>query len=194
MSVLATGFTDISHDSQRVFRAVLDAFSHPGRIVAVPAEVETSGTLSIAAIAFVLTLVDRETPLWLAPEFDTSEVRDFVRFHTGAPIVTDTEAALFGLATPARQPMLDGFAIGSDPYPDRSATLVIQVPALRGGPVLTLRGPGIDGSAAAAIAGLSESFWPEWAANRALFPCGVDVVFAAGSELLALPRGIAVED
>jgi alpha-D-ribose 1-methylphosphonate 5-triphosphate synthase subunit PhnH len=193
MSVLATGFTDISHDSQRVFRAVLDAFSHPGRIVAVPAEVETSGTLSIAAIAFVLTLVDRETPLWLAPEFDTSEVRDFVRFHTGAPIVTDTEAALFGLATPARQPMLDGFAIGSDPYPDRSATLVIQVPALRGGPALTLRGPGIDGSAAASIAGLSESFWSEWAANRALFPCGVDVVFAAGSELLALPRGIAVE-
>jgi alpha-D-ribose 1-methylphosphonate 5-triphosphate synthase subunit PhnH len=193
MSALAAGFSDISHDSQRVFRAVLDAFSHPGRIVAVPAEVETAGTLSVAATAFVLTLIDRETPLWLAPEFDTSDIRDFVRFHTGAPIVADTEAAIFGLATPAREPMLDGFAIGSDPYPDRSATLVIQVPALRGGPALTLRGPGIDGSATASIAGLPGSFRAEWAANRALFPCGVDVVFAAGSELLALPRSIAVE-
>ena len=193
MSALAAGFDDISHDSQRVFRAVLDAYSHPGRVVAVPAEIETPGRLSIAATAFVLTLVDRETPLWLAPELDTSEVRDFVRFHTGAPIVAESEAAVFGLASPARQQMLDGFAIGSDPYPDRSATVLIQVAALRGGPALTWRGPGIDGSATASIAGLPDSFWTEWAANRALFPCGVDVVFAAGSELLALPRGIAVE-
>ena len=118
---------------------------------------------------------------------------DFVRFHTGAPIAPDTAAAIFALVTPAGQPMLGGFAIGSDPYPDRSATLVIQVPALRGGPTRILRGPGIDGSAIAGIAGLADSFWSEWTANRALFPCGVDVVFAAGSELLALPRSIAME-
>ncbi len=193
MTALAAGFDDSSHDSQRVFRAVLDAFSHPGRILAIPAKVEAPGALSIAATAFLLTLVDRETPLWLAPDLDSAEVRDFVRFHTGAPIAPVTAAAAFALITPARQPMLDGFAIGSDPYPDRSATLVIEVPALRGGPNRTLRGPGIDGSIIAGIAGLADSFWSEWAANRALFPCGVDVVFAAGSELLALPRSIAVQ-
>ena len=193
MSTLAAGFTDISHDSQRVFRAVLDAFAHPGRIVAVPAEVETAGALSVAATAFLLTMVDRETPLWLAPEFDCAEVHDYVRFHTGASIVADTATAIFALATPTRRPMLDGFAIGTDPYPDHSATLMIQVPAVRGGPTRTLRGPGIDGSTTAGVAGLANSFWSEWTANRALFPCGVDVVFAAGSELLALPRSIAVE-
>jgi alpha-D-ribose 1-methylphosphonate 5-triphosphate synthase subunit PhnH len=193
MSALAAGFADAPHDSQRVFRAVLDAFSHPGRITGVPAEVEMPGALSAATTAFLLTLVDRETPLWLAPDLGSAEVRDYVRFHTGAQIVTDTAAAAFGLVTPARQPMLDGFAIGTDPYPDRSATLVIQVPSLRGGPSRSLRGPGIDGSATAGIAGLADSFWSEWAANRALFPCGLDVVFAAGSELLALPRSITVE-
>ncbi len=193
MTTLAAGFDDSSHDSQRVFRAVLDAFSHPGRILAIPAKVETPGALSIAATAFLLTLVDRETPLWLAPDLDSVEVRDYVRFHTGAPIVSDSAAAIFALVTPARQPMLDGFAIGSDPYPDRSATLVIEVPALRGGPTRILRGPGIDGSMTAGIAGLADTFWSEWVANRALFPCGVDVVFAAGPELLALPRSIAVQ-
>jgi alpha-D-ribose 1-methylphosphonate 5-triphosphate synthase subunit PhnH len=193
MNTLAAGFTDTSHDAQRMFRAVLDAFSHPGRIVSVPAESETAGALSAAATAFVLTLVDRETPIWLAPAFDSTEVRDFVRFHTGAPIVTDTAAAAFGLLTVSDASMFDGFAIGSDPYPDRSATLVIQVPALRGGPSRTLRGPGIDGSATAGIAGLDHSFWSVWASNHALFPCGVDVVFTAGSELLALPRSITVE-
>jgi alpha-D-ribose 1-methylphosphonate 5-triphosphate synthase subunit PhnH len=193
MTTLAAGFADPSHDSQRVFRAVLDAFSHPGRIIAVPAEVETPGALSAATTAFLLTLVDRETPLWLAPELDSAEVRDFVRFHAGAPVVADTAAATFAFATSAREPMLDGFATGTDPYPDRSATLVIQVPSLRDGPRRTLRGPGIDRSASAAIVGLADSFWSEWTANRALFPCGVDVVFAAGTELLALPRSIAVE-
>ena len=45
------------------------------------------GALSPATAAYLLTLVDRDTPLWLAPEFDLPAVRDFVRFHTGAPIV-----------------------------------------------------------------------------------------------------------
>ena len=193
MSALAAGFADASHDSQRVFRAVLDAYSHPGRIVDVPAGLEAPGKLCPASTAFLLTLVDRETPLWLAPPFDFEKVCDFVRFHTGAPIVDDRSAAAFALLTTDDQPLFDGFAIGSDPYPDRSATLVIQVPALAGGPALTLAGPGIDGKTTASVAGLPENFWRDWSANRALFPCGVDVVFAAGSELLALPRSIAVE-
>lgn len=193
MSALAAGFDDQSHASQHVFRAVLDAFSHPGRIVGIPVAVETPGVLSVAATAFVLTLVDRETPLWLAPELDSAEVRDHVRFHTGARIVTDTNIAAFALVTPARQPMLDGFAIGTDSYPDRSATLVIEVPSLRDGPSRILRGPGIDGSTTGNIAGLADGFWTEWATNRVLFPCGIDVVFAAGTELLALPRSITVE-
>ena len=193
MSTLAAGFIDAPHESQRVFRAVLDAFAHPGRIVSIPAAFETPGALSVAATAFVLTLVDRETPLWLAPELDGAAVRAYVRFHTGAPIAADTSAAAFALLTAACRPMLDGFAIGSDPYPDRSATLVIEVPSLHGGPSCTLRGPGIDGQTTASIEGLADSFWAEWAANRALFPCGVDVAFTAGTELLALPRNITVE-
>ena len=43
------------------------------------------------------------------------------------------------------------------------------------------------------VAGLPDSFWRDWTANHALFPCGVDIVFAADSQLLALPRSIAVE-
>ncbi|MBS0537891.1 MAG: phosphonate C-P lyase system protein PhnH [Proteobacteria bacterium] len=193
MSVLAAGFADSSHDSQRMFRAVLDAFSHPGRILSVPVEVETPANLPIATTAFLLTLVDRETPLWLAPAFDKPEIVDFIRFHTSAPIVADPAAAIFALLTPDRAPLLDGFAIGSDPYPDRSATLVIELPALRGGPVHTMRGPGIDGTAPIEIAGLPDGFWSEWTANGVLFPCGVDVVFAAGRELLALPRSTSLE-
>lgn len=193
MTDIAPGLADPAHDSQRLFRAVLDAFSHPGRIVALPQPPAGVGPLSAAATAFVLTLVDRDTPLWLAPIFDVPAVRDFVRFHTGAPIAAREADALFALLTPARLPLLDGFTVGTDPYPDRSATLVVEVPSLTGGPVRGLRGPGIASHATVAVDGLPDSFWDEWRANHALFPCGVDLVFTAGTDLLALPRSIIVE-
>jgi alpha-D-ribose 1-methylphosphonate 5-triphosphate synthase subunit PhnH len=184
---------DPAHDSQRLFRGVLDAFSHPGRIVALPQPPAAVGPLSRGATAFLLTLVDRDTPLWLAPAFDTAPVRDFVRFHTGAPIANHPADALFAVLARDRAPLLEGFAIGTDPYPDRSATLVIELPSLSDGPAHSWRGPGIDGRRSVALAGLPDSFWSEWAANHALFPCGVDLVFTAGTSLVALPRSIAVE-
>ncbi|MGZ5910654.1 MAG: phosphonate C-P lyase system protein PhnH [Reyranella sp.] len=192
VTVLAPGFSDPGHDAQRLFRAVLDAFAHPGRIMNLPDPPAGPGTISPATAAYLLTLVDRDTPLWLAPEFDRPAVSDFVRFHTGAPIAARRDEAVFAvLAHDAAS--LDGFAIGTDPYPDRSATLVIEVPVLGAGAARRWRGPGIDGQAAVAVGGLGADFWQAWADNHALFPCGVDVVFAAGSQLLALPRSIAVK-
>jgi alpha-D-ribose 1-methylphosphonate 5-triphosphate synthase subunit PhnH len=190
---LSPGLADIAHDSQRLFRDVLDAFAHPGRIVSLRQPPAGVAPLSAAATAFLLTLVDRDTPLWLAPSLSSPAVRDFIRFHTGAPLVEWEPQALFAIVTTDRAPLLDGFAIGTDPYPDRSATLVLEVPSLTGGTTRRLRGPGIDGHTAVAIAGLADTFWAEWTANHLLFPCGVDLVFAAGNDLLALPRSIAVE-
>jgi alpha-D-ribose 1-methylphosphonate 5-triphosphate synthase subunit PhnH len=192
VTVLAPGFSDPGHDAQRLFRAVLDAFAHPGRIMSLPDPPAGPGTISPATAAYLLTLVDRDTPLWLAPEFELPAVRDFVRFHTGAPIVARRDEAVFAVLAHDTA-SLDGFAIGTDPYPDRSATLVIEVPVLGAGAARRWRGPGIDGQAAVAVGGLGADFWQAWADNHALFPCGIDVVFAAGSQLLALPRSIAVE-
>jgi alpha-D-ribose 1-methylphosphonate 5-triphosphate synthase subunit PhnH len=190
---LAPGLADLPHDSQRLFRAILDGFAHPGSIVGLPQTPDAAEPLSRAATAFLLTLVDRDTPLWLAPPLDTPALREFVRFHTGAPIAERPADALFAVVAAGAAPLLEGFAIGADPYPDRSATVIVEVASLGGGPLRSWRGPGIDGRASVAVSGLPAGFWEEWAANRALFPCGVDVVFTAGTDLLALPRSIAVE-
>ena len=63
---------------------------------------------------------------------------------------------------------------------------------LHGGPLLTLTGPGIDGSETIAPVGLPEGFVAARADNRALFPRGVDVVLVSGRDLLALPRTTVV--
>ena len=192
-SLLAPGLADPSHDAQRLFRDVLDAFSHPGRIVELRDAPAGPGTLSPAAVAFLLTLADRETPLWLEAGLDRQEVRDFLRFHAGAPIVYGREAATLAVIIAGGGDPFAGFPIGTDTYPDRAATLVIEVPSLEAGPLRTGRGPGIDGEVRVAIDGLGNGFWKAWAANHALFPCGVDLVFTSGSRLLALPRSVAVE-
>jgi alpha-D-ribose 1-methylphosphonate 5-triphosphate synthase subunit PhnH len=193
LSNLGPGLGDPAHDAQQLFRAILAATSQPGRIVALSDAPAGPGALSRAAAAWLLTLADRDTPVWLADEFDRPEVRDFLRFHAGVPLTPSRGEAVFAVQAGGSAQALDGFAIGTDPYPDRSATLVLEVPDLRGGPPTKWRGPGIAGQARVAIGGLAEDFWRDWAANHGLFPCGVDLVFTAGTELCALTRSIAVE-
>jgi alpha-D-ribose 1-methylphosphonate 5-triphosphate synthase subunit PhnH len=193
LRTLAPGLADPAHDAQQIFRAVLEAASHPGRIVSLTGAPAGPGGLSAAAAACLLTLADGDTPVWLAAEIDRPEIRDFLRFHAGAPIVTQRAEAAFAVLAASTPHLLEGFNLGTDAYPDRSATLIVEVPDLRVGPPRQWHGPGIDRRAAVTIAGLSDDFWQDWAANHGLFPCGVDIVFTAGTELSALPRSIAVE-
>jgi alpha-D-ribose 1-methylphosphonate 5-triphosphate synthase subunit PhnH len=80
------------------------------------------------------------------------------------------------------------FAIGQPDYPDRAATLIVEMPALSSeGP--RLRGPGIDG-----VATLSLPESAAFIANRGLFPLGFDCFLTAGASVAGLPRSTRVED
>ncbi|MFN4282962.1 MAG: phosphonate C-P lyase system protein PhnH [Alphaproteobacteria bacterium] len=193
-TALKAGFDDSVHDSQRAFRALLDAMARPGRIATPPAPPEHPAALHTASAAVCLALLDFETPLWLAGE-DVAETRAWLAFHAGCPFAATPGEAAFALVTDARfLPPLDSFALGSDEMPERSTTLLLEVGGLDAGRGKRLSGPGIDGSALLAIDGLCESFWVERAAACALFPRGLDMILSAGAELAALPRTARVED
>ncbi|MGE0724146.1 MAG: phosphonate C-P lyase system protein PhnH [Alphaproteobacteria bacterium] len=188
------GFADPVQDSQRAFRAMLDAIAHPGRIVRIEAPPPAPAPMMPAAAAALLTLVDHETPLWLDPAARTPEALAWVRFHCGAPVVDAPEACRFALVTdPAAMPALDRFPVGADAFPDRSATLILQVAGLAEGAGMVLRGPGIETVARLAVEGLPAAFADAWRANRALFPCGVDLFLVAGERVAALPRTTELE-
>ena len=61
------GLSDPVLDSKRIFRGVLDAMAHPGRVVPLPPPPDPPAPLVPAAAAVALTLLDYETPLWLDP-------------------------------------------------------------------------------------------------------------------------------
>ena len=81
-----SGLADPVLDAQRIFRGVLDAMAHPGRIVFLPPPPEPPAPLVPATAAIALTLLDYETPIWLDHRARTEEVIAYLRFHCGAPL------------------------------------------------------------------------------------------------------------
>lgn len=179
-------FPNPVHDTQRTFRTVLDAMAHPGRIGATAAVVAPV-PLQPSAAAVCLTLLDFETHLWLQPGF-SAEAQQWLQFHTGCRWARSPQTAAFALIWDAATcPSLDTFQQGTAEYPETSTTLILQLPALSGGEMVTLAGPGILGSRAIAPP-LPPTFWLQWQANHQHYPLGVDLICCAGTDLLALPR------
>lgn len=191
---LKPGLADPVHDSQRIFRGLMTALAHPGRKLSLADGLEGPEPLDEATVAAALTLMDYDTPLWIDWIADTPPVRAYLKFHCGCPIVEHSATAAFALITdPENMPRLALFAQGVDLYPDRSATLLVQLPSLESGPAVTLRGPGIKESETVALAGLPDWFWNDWRLNAAQFPLGVDILFTCGSDVIGLPRSILAE-
>ncbi|SJM32518.1 phosphonate C-P lyase system protein PhnH [Mesorhizobium delmotii] len=193
-SALAAGFGDPVFDTQAVFRGLMSAIAYPGRVVLIDRILPTPAPLNVATTALCLSLVDFETPVWLDHSGGSQDVLSHLCFHCGMPVTPDPGAARFALIADAvAMPRLSDFDAGEVEYPDRSATIVIQVPSLTDGQRTSWRGPGIERPTLAAIGGLPENFWQDWDLNRETYPLGVDVFFTCGKAIVGLPRTITVE-
>jgi len=184
------GFADLVLEGQKVFRATMDALANPGTLRPLGALAQPPAPLTPELAALALTVLDHDSPVWLDLVLGAAPVvADWLRFHTGAPIVADPAEAMFALvADAATTPPLETFAMGTDEYPDRSTTLIIAVDSLEGGTPLTLRGPGIETTATFSPNVELPRLPEQWADNRAKFPRGVDLIFVANGQVAGLPR------
>jgi alpha-D-ribose 1-methylphosphonate 5-triphosphate synthase subunit PhnH len=184
-AVMTGGFSDPSIQSAWGFRAAMNAMARPGDILAVQGA-QAPAPVSVAAAVLMLVLCDPETPVWLAPSHDSDALRRWIAFHTGAPVVAARGEAAFALGTWDSLVPLRDYRIGTPEYPDRSATLIVEMDELRAeGAVLT--GPGIKQAA-----GLNLPDAAAFRANRALYPLGLDFFLTCGDRLAALPRSTHV--
>lgn len=188
MSDLTPGFADPVSGAQACFRAVLNAMAHPGQPQRIDG-VSAPAPLCDAAAAVLLTLADHETPLWLDP--DAQAARNWLSFHTGAPLSTAARAMFaMGLSLPN----LTELANGTDEMPETAATVILQVASLAVGRRYVLQGPGLREPAAIHVDGLPDDFVTIWQSNHALFPRGVDLILCSNDYLAALPRSIIVKE
>jgi alpha-D-ribose 1-methylphosphonate 5-triphosphate synthase subunit PhnH len=186
---LPAGFADKVLSAQSTFRSVMEAMARPGTVQQIRAVAGTPAPLVRGTAAIALTLFDHDTPIWLDRTMSaTPDVGRWLRFHTGAPVIADSSASSFAVIGNARDlPPLDSFALGSNEYPDRSTTLILQIDSLTSGPAYELTGPGIDG-VAVLQATISGNLFERLAVNASLFPRGIDVVLVHDDAIVAIPR------
>ena len=187
---LPAGFADKVLSAQSTFRSVMDAMARPGTVQQVIASVGTPGPMMRGTAAIALTLFDHDTPIWLdARMSESSEVAKWLKFHSGAPVLDDPSVCHFALiGNGSALPDLSRFSFGTNEYPDRSTTLILQVDSLKHGSAFELRGPGIDGTALLRAMIEPVDMFERLAVNETLFPRGIDVVLVSGEAIVAIPR------
>ncbi|KHS87980.1 carbon-phosphorus lyase complex subunit [Pectobacterium brasiliense] len=189
MSIQAS-FAQPVADAQCAFRRILKAVSEPGVMVTLLLQ-QGWGRLSPASTAVMLTLVDRDTPLWLDDALDDESLRSNLRFHTGA-ILTRDESAAFALLHVSSAIALSRFSAGDVMSPEKSTTAIIEISGLTGGTPLRLSGPGLETSRV-----VEPQLPPDmlrYLCHRPdPFPQGIDLMFTCADALMALPRTTHVE-
>jgi alpha-D-ribose 1-methylphosphonate 5-triphosphate synthase subunit PhnH len=192
---LPAGFADKVLSAQSAFRSVMSAMARPGSVQPIAVSVGAPDGMMRGTAAVALTLFDHDTPIWLDGAMAaTSEVARWLKFHTSGPVVGDASIASFALIGDAKNlPALDRFAFGSNEYPDRSTTLIVQVESLSQGAAYELRGPGIDDTAILQATIQPRDLFARLAINAALFPRGIDVVLVDDASIVAIPRTTRIE-
>lgn len=194
-SALAPGFADPVHEAQATFRAVLDALAEPGTLRPVAGIAAAPAPLTPVAAAVIATLSDWETTVWRDEALARPEVDGWLAFHTGSPIVADPAAAAFALIESAETALpWEHFSLGTDVDPSTSATVILQVAGLGRGRLYRLSGPGIETTREIAILGAPADLVARQAANRALFPRGIDLILAGPDAVVGLPRTTRIEE
>lgn len=185
--MMLAAFAHPVFDSQRNFRELLQAMARPVVPRIVPTPAAAPAPILPATMAVLLTLCDADTALWLQQPND--EVASHLRFHAGVRLVQEPAEADFALITePSSMPPLSQFAHGELRYPDRSASLIVQVEGFDDNAGRRFAGPGIRDVEQLAIEGLPARFWQQRAAMSAQLPLGIDLIFISGERMVALPR------
>ncbi len=183
--IYSGGFADPAVAAAHGFRAAMDVMARPGTRREITGGIAPEG-LSPAASSLILTLCDPETGIYLAPDVDSEALRGWITFHTGAPLVSADKADFAVGGWEALMPV-DQYRIGTTEYPDRSATLVVEL-AEFSAPNASLTGPGIKDTARMHLPDLALL-----QRNAMLYPLGVDLFFTSGSEVAALPRSTQIQ-
>lgn len=188
------GFSNPVFQSQMTFRHIMKAMAEPGLVIDCSSAIVPPDPLLPNAAAVLCTLCDADTSVFIDQNTPrNTTLADWVRFQTGAEVVTSENCDFAMIVDAQKMPTLDRFSVGTAEYPDRSTTLILQVQSMAGGPKLSLTGPGIETVRTFEALGLPEHFLMSWQNNHALFPRGVDVILTTEEAIVCLPRSTQIE-
>ncbi|MDF2670563.1 MAG: phnH [Paenibacillus sp.] len=190
---------DLVHDTQFIYRQLLDVMFRPGQISSIQAASSRNADVSPlqAMIAsFALTLLDGEVSFSVEME-DRSELESYIRKLTFSRVQTAAEADYIFADGKRKEDQVAGLFSkvnkGTLIRPEGGVTIFIAVDGLEAEgnaeSCWTLTGPGIQESCTLCVQGLSKAWVEERAKANAEYPMGVDLVlFTESGYMTALPR------
>jgi alpha-D-ribose 1-methylphosphonate 5-triphosphate synthase subunit PhnH len=183
----AYGFNDPDLGSHQTFRAIFTAMDHPGQIVTICENPNGPDVLNSASAATCLTLLDYETPVWTDVDWKNPAI-NWLQFDCESCIVTEPCMANYAIITkPAGMPALDYFMIGSDKYPEKATTMVIQVDDILPSTDNKYSNIFFEKTAQLELKGVPDKFWNQWQYLSDMYPLGIDIFFTCDDVLIALP-------
>lgn len=170
---------------QRVFRALVKAFSRPGEVCDLTRWIDGAS----AQRAVLATLMDGEVTLADPHGLIAAPDWPLLQAGPGTP-----ESARYVIADGQRVPDFQP-ALGSLESPEFGATVLLVLAAVgEGSLTLMLHGPGVSGPGRPLCL---EGLHPDWLACRAdwvgSFPLGVDWLLCDAQRIVALPRTTRID-
>lgn len=175
---------DPVHDTRRTFRALCEAMSRPGTVQRVPE--------APADHAVVATLVDHEVKTHTDDDTLRETLSEQGRFDEGQP----TEAnVVHTRGVPSWD--VGNLTCGSLVEPSEGATVIYCVESLSTDleddlTTVTLSGPGIPDIRTVCL-GLPADELVAVAKAQSAYPRGVDAIFTAADQVVAIPRSVSME-
>ncbi len=185
--------------SQKIFRLLLQAMSHPGRVY----RDEDEGQIgnhdhggSSALMDIIETLLDRETTFVII-----GEGRDLsceIVQRTGACPVGLKEADFIVIPDGTSGGKIGEGKRGTAEYPDESATAVYSVQSCEGenkAECWSLSGPGIEGSRFLVLDGFDQGDMRTLHEINGEFPLGIDVICVDSmGRIVCIPRSAVIKE
>ncbi|GMA60425.1 phosphonate C-P lyase system protein PhnH [Alicyclobacillus fastidiosus] len=203
---------DAVHDTQHVYRQLVDAIARPGRICSIETvcgRLSELGERNAGLAACALALLDQEVCFSVvANESSASILREFLRWETFSLSAKTSEADYVFFecgqisAVNVRE-LMGALKRGTLLDPQKSATAFLTVDVLAetlekvdeaASLCMRLRGPGIDGTRHIAVIGMDSEWMFAREMVNAEYPLGIDMFLVSeAGQIIGLPRTTIVE-
>ncbi len=195
--------------TQKTFRALLQAMSHPGRVYQLEqkTEVRSQITDKYNLFSVLQTLLDHEVGFCVIGK-EKEYLKSNISELTGCPVKDISDADFIIVSDGESNGEILKAKKGSLEYPDTGATVIYSIRSLsqippypplvkggiRGDLKLTLKGPGINGEISLFLVGVSKKEFHYLKEINSEYPLGIDSVFIdSANRIMCIPRSTRIE-
>ena len=177
--------------TQKTFRTLLQAMSHPGRVYSLSQELENG------LILVIQTLLDHEVAFNVFGHQREEWEYRIIR-ATGSRTANIEDADFVIIPSGGSNGAILHAKRGSLEYPDTGATVIYSINSFssrdNGDLRVTLKGPGINGEITPFIGGIKKDEFHYLKEVNSEYPLGVDSIFIdAENRIMCIPRSTKIE-